>query len=299
MAELPAEVRERTDKLDAVGNTTAAIGKGFAIASAALTALALFSAFMQVANVTAIDVSKPKVMAGLLVGGMLPFVFSALSMNAVGRAAMSMIEEVRRQFKDIPELKEALEIMRKYDADISKANAKDRAIFDAADGKADYEKCVEISTKASIKEMVLPGLLAILVPVAVGLLGGAEMLGGTLAGVTTCGILMAIFQSNAGGAWDNAKKMIESDGRKGSDAHKAAVVGDTVGDPFKDTSGPSLNILLKLMSVVALVIAPTVAINGDAMGEKIEKPEHTISIEAEKKSEIADKSIRYEEVVKK
>lgn len=299
MAELPAEVRERTDKLDAVGNTTAAIGKGFAIASAALTALALFSAFMQVANVTAIDVSKPKVMAGLLVGGMLPFVFSALSMNAVGRAAMSMIEEVRRQFKDIPELKAALEIMRKYDADISKANAKDRAIFDAADGKADYEKCVEISTKASIKEMVLPGLLAILVPVAVGLLGGAEMLGGTLAGVTTCGILMAIFQSNAGGAWDNAKKMIESDGRKGSDAHKAAVVGDTVGDPFKDTSGPSLNILLKLMSVVALVIAPTVAINGDAMGEKIEKPEHTISIEAEKKSEMADNGIRYEEVVKK
>ncbi|MGB2435161.1 MAG: sodium-translocating pyrophosphatase, partial [Flavobacteriaceae bacterium] len=299
MAELPAEVRERTDKLDAVGNTTAAIGKGFAIASAALTALALFSAFMQVANVTAIDVSKPKVMAGLLVGGMLPFVFSALSMNAVGRAAMSMIEEVRRQFKDIPELKAALEIMRKYDADISKANAKDRAIFDAADGKADYEKCVEISTKASIKEMVMPGLLAILVPVAVGLLGGAEMLGGLLAGVTTCGILMAIFQSNAGGAWDNAKKMIESDGRKGSDAHKAAVVGDTVGDPFKDTSGPSLNILLKLMSVVALVIAPTVAIDGDAMGEKIEKPEHTINIEAEKESDIADNSIRYEEVVKK
>ena len=299
MAELPAEVRERTDKLDAVGNTTAAIGKGFAIASAALTALALFSAFMQVANVTAIDVSKPKVMAGLLVGGMLPFVFSALSMNAVGRAAMSMIEEVRRQFKDIPELKAALEIMRKYDADISKANAKDRAIFDAADGKADYEKCVEISTKASIKEMVLPGLLAILVPVAVGLLGGAEMLGGLLAGVTTCGILMAIFQSNAGGAWDNAKKMIESDGRKGSDAHKAAVVGDTVGDPFKDTSGPSLNILLKLMSVVALVIAPTIAINGDAMGEKIEKPEHTISIQADKKSEMADNSIRYEKVFKK
>ena len=237
MAELPAEVRERTDKLDAVGNTTAAIGKGFAIASAALTALALFSAFMQVANVTAIDVSKPRVMAGLLVGGMLPFVFSALSMNAVGRAAMSMIEEVRRQFKDIPELKAALEIMRKYDADISKANAKDRAVFDAADGKADYEKCVEISTKASIKEMVMPGLLAILVPVTIGFLGGAEMLGGLLAGVTTCGILMAIFQSNAGGAWDNAKKMIESDGRKGSDAHKAAVVGDTVGDPFKIPQG--------------------------------------------------------------
>jgi K(+)-stimulated pyrophosphate-energized sodium pump len=278
MAELPAEVRERTDKLDAVGNTTAAIGKGFAIASAALTALALFSAFMQVANVTAIDVSKPKVMAGLLVGGMLPFVFSALSMNAVGRAAMSMIEEVRRQFKDIPELKAALEIMRKYDADISKANKKDRAIFDAADGKADYEKCVEISTKASIKEMVAPGLLAIVVPVAVGLIGGAEMLGGLLAGVTTCGILMAIFQSNAGGAWDNAKKMIESDGRKGSDAHKAAVVGDTVGDPFKDTSGPSLNILLKLMSVVALVIAPTVAIEDTSMVDQTGQSQNIINI---------------------
>ena len=299
MAELPAEVRERTDKLDAVGNTTAAIGKGFAIASAALTALALFSAFMQVANVTAIDVSKPKVMAGLLVGGMLPFVFSALSMNAVGRAAMSMIEEVRRQFKDIPELKAALEIMRKYDADISKANKNDRAIFDAADGKADYEKCVEISTKASIKEMVMPGLLAILVPVAVGLLGGAEMLGGLLAGVTTCGILMAIFQSNAGGAWDNAKKMIETDGKKGSEAHKAAVVGDTVGDPFKDTSGPSLNILLKLMSVVALVIAPTVALEVDSTGEKVEKIEHTITLEEEKESDIADNTILYEDVVKK
>ena len=299
MAELPAEVRERTDKLDAVGNTTAAIGKGFAIASAALTALALFSAFMQVANVTAIDVSKPKVMAGLLVGGMLPFVFSALSMNAVGRAAMSMIEEVRRQFKDIPELKAALEIMRKYDADISKANKEDRAIFDAADGKANYEKCVEISTKASIKEMVMPGFLAILVPVAVGLFGGAEMLGGLLAGVTTCGILMAIFQSNAGGAWDNAKKMIETDGKKGSEAHKAAVVGDTVGDPFKDTSGPSLNILLKLMSVVALVIAPTVALEVDSTVEKVEKIEHTITLEEEKESDIADNSILYEDVVKK
>ena len=299
MAELPPEVRERTDKLDAVGNTTAAIGKGFAIASAALTALALFSAFMQVANVTAIDVSKPKVMAGLLVGGMLPFVFSALSMNAVGRAAMSMIEEVRRQFKEIPELKAALEVMRKYEADISKATEKDRAIFDAADGKADYEKCVEISTKASIREMVMPGLLAILVPVTVGLLGGAEMLGGLLAGVTTCGILMAIFQSNAGGAWDNAKKMIESDGRKGSDAHKASVVGDTVGDPFKDTSGPSLNILLKLMSVVALVIAPTVAINVDDIGDKIDKPENLIQVKSEKVTEITDNIIRYEEVVKK
>jgi len=267
MAELPSEVRERTDKLDAVGNTTAAIGKGFAIASAALTALALFAAFMQTANVTAIDVSKPKIMAGLLIGGMLPFVFSALSMNAVGRAAMSMIEEVRRQFHSIPELEAALNVMRKYDSDMSKASEADRKIFDAADGKAEYDKCVEISTKASIKEMVLPGLLAIAVPVAIGFMpgAGAEMLGGLLAGVTTAGVLMAIFQSNAGGAWDNAKKMIEEQGRKGTDAHKAAVVGDTVGDPFKDTSGPSLNILLKLISVVALVIAPSIAISSESM----------------------------------
>ncbi len=261
MAELPKEVRERTDKLDAVGNTTAAIGKGFAIASAALTALALFAAFMKTANVTAIDVSRPNIMAGLLIGAMLPFVFSALSMNAVGRAAMAMIEEVRRQFRDIPALHAALEVMRKYDSDMTKASAEDRKIFDAADGVAEYDKCVEISTTASIKEMVLPGLLAIAVPVLIGFIGGAEMLGGLLAGVTSAGVLMAIFQSNAGGAWDNAKKMIEEQGRKGTDAHKAAVVGDTVGDPFKDTSGPSLNILLKLMSVVALVIAPSIALD--------------------------------------
>lgn len=265
MAELPKEVRERTDKLDAVGNTTAAIGKGFAIASAALTALALFAAFMHTANVKAIDVSQPDIMAGLLVGGMLPFVFSALSMNAVGRAAMAMIEEVRRQFRDIPQLKAALEVMRKYNSDMSKASEEDRKIFDAADGVAEYDKCVAISTKASIKEMVLPGLLAIAVPVAVGFIGGAEMLGGLLAGVTTSGVLMAIFQSNAGGAWDNAKKTIEEQGRKGTDAHKAAVVGDTVGDPFKDTSGPSLNILLKLMSVVALVIAPSIALSSEVV----------------------------------
>jgi len=265
MAELPKQVRERTDQLDAVGNTTAAIGKGFAIASAALTALALFAAFMKTANVESIDVSRPDIMAGLLIGGMLPFVFSALSMKAVGRAAMAMIEEVRRQFKDIPQLHAALEIMRKYDSDMSKATAEDRKIFDEADGYAEYEKCVEISTEASIREMVLPGLLALLVPVAVGFIGGAQMLGGLLAGVTTSGVLMAIFQSNAGGAWDNAKKMIEADGRKGTAAHKAAVVGDTVGDPFKDTSGPSLNILLKLMSVVALVIAPSIALDVDQM----------------------------------
>ena len=270
MAELDPEVRERTDKLDAVGNTTAAIGKGFAIASAALTALALFAAFMKTAGVVAIDVSQPKIMAGLLVGGMLPFVFSALSMNAVGRAAMAMIEEVRRQFRDIPALRAALDVMIKYDSDMSKASAADRKIFDAADGVAEYDKCVAISTKASIKEMVLPGVLAIVVPVAVGFIGGAEMLGGLLAGVTTCGVLMAIFQSNAGGAWDNAKKMIEEQGRKGTDAHKAAVVGDTVGDPFKDTSGPSLNILLKLMSVVALVIAPSIAIDGAAVTAYVE-----------------------------
>jgi K(+)-stimulated pyrophosphate-energized sodium pump len=266
MAELPKEVRQRTDKLDAVGNTTAAIGKGFAIASAALTALALFAAYMATANISAIDVSKPEIMAGLLVGGMLPFVFSALSMKAVGRAAMAMIEEVRRQFNDIPELKAALVVMRKYDSDMSKATEEDRKIFDAADGFPEYDKCVEISTEASIREMVLPGLLALVVPVAIGYIGGAEMLGGLLAGVTTCGVLMAIFQSNAGGAWDNAKKMIEEQGRKGSEAHKAAVVGDTVGDPFKDTSGPSLNILLKLMSVVALVIAPSIALEKSDIG---------------------------------
>ena len=264
MADLPKEVRQRTDKLDAVGNTTAAIGKGFAIGSAALTALALFAAFMTTAGITSINIADPQVMAGLLVGGMLPFLFSALSMNAVGRAAMDMIQEVRRQFKSIPELTNALAVMRKNDEkDYNDWSEADQKTFDAADGKAEYGKCVEISTQASIREMILPGLIAVLSPVAVGFGGGAEMLGGLLAGVTVCGVLMAIFQSNAGGAWDNAKKMfeegVEINGEmhyKGSDAHKAAVVGDTVGDPFKDTSGPSLNILLKLMSVVALVIAP-------------------------------------------
>lgn len=264
MAELPKEVRQRTDKLDAVGNTTAAIGKGFAIGSAALTALALFAAFMTTAKLNVIDVSKPIVMAGLLLGGMLPFLFSALSMGAVGRAAMDMIKEVRRQFADIPELKAALSVMRNNDGkEKSEWSAADVATFEAASGKAEYSKCVEISTKASIREMVLPGVIAVASPMLIGFGGGAEMLGGLLAGVTVTGVLMAIFQSNAGGAWDNAKKMfeegVEIDGvmqYKGSYAHKAAVVGDTVGDPFKDTSGPSLNILLKLMSVVALVIAP-------------------------------------------
>jgi len=264
MADLPKEVRQKTDKLDAVGNTTAAIGKGFAIGSAALTALALFAAFMATAGISQIDVAKPTVMAGLLLGAMLPFLFSALSMNAVGRAAMDMIQEVRRQFADIPELKAALAVMKKNDgSDYKTWNDADKATFDAADGKAEYGKCVEISTKASIREMVLPGVLAIASPVFIGFVGGAEMLGGLLAGVTSCGVLMAIFQSNAGGAWDNAKKMfeegVEINGKmyyKGSEPHKATVVGDTVGDPFKDTSGPSLNILLKLISVVALVLAP-------------------------------------------
>ncbi len=297
MAELDPEVRERTDKLDAVGNTTAAIGKGFAIASAALTALALFAAFMKTAGVTSIDVSQPDIMAGLLIGGMLPFVFSALSMNAVGRAAMAMIEEVRRQFRDIPQLKAALEVMRAVDSDMSKATDAQRATFDAADGVAEYDKCVAISTKASIKEMVLPGLLAIAVPVAIGFIGGAEMLGGLLAGVTTAGVLMAIFQSNAGGAWDNAKKTIESEGRKGSDAHKAAVVGDTVGDPFKDTSGPSLNILLKLMSVVALVIAPSLVSPSSSDELSMLKADGTtisITTDGMKESRLVEKQVKVE-----
>ena len=265
MADLPSEVRERTDKLDAVGNTTAAIGKGFAIGSAALTALALFAAFMVQTGIKTIDISNPMVMAGLFVGGMLPFLFSSMAMGAVGRAAMAMIEEVRRQFNDIPELSAALAVMNKY-GDDDEWSDEDRAVFDAADGKAEYSKCVSISTQSAIREMIVPGLLAILTPVGVGFLFGPEILGGLLAGVTVSGVLMAIFQSNAGGAWDNAKKMVEEGVEvageaygKGSDVHKATVVGDTVGDPFKDTSGPSLNILIKLMSVVSLVIAPLIA----------------------------------------
>ena len=264
MAELDKEVRQRTDKLDAVGNTTAAIGKGFAIGSAALTALALFAAFMTAAGIDTINIANPQVMAGLLLGGMLPFLFSSLAMGAVGRAAMDMIQEVRRQFKTIPELTAALNVMRKNEGtEMKDWSSEDQDTFRAADGKAEYSKCVEISTKASIREMVIPGLVAVASPVVTGFAGGAEMLGGLLAGVTVTGVLMAIFQSNAGGAWDNAKKMFEEgvdiQGEKyykGSEPHKAAVVGDTVGDPFKDTSGPALNILLKLMSVVALVIAP-------------------------------------------
>ncbi len=232
MGKLDPKVRERTDKLDAVGNTTAAIGKGFAIGSAALTALALFSAFMKVSGIESIDVSQPMIMAGLLIGAMMPFLFSSFAMKAVGEAAFDMIEEVRRQFREIEGLKEGK-------------------------ARADFARCVDISTSAAIKRMILPGLIAVIVPVLFGFLN-VEMLGGLLAGVTASGVMLAIFQANAGGSWDNAKKYIEggAHGGKGSDAHKAAVTGDTVGDPFKDTSGPSLNILIKLMSVVSLVLAP-------------------------------------------
>ncbi|KXK39798.1 MAG: sodium-translocating pyrophosphatase [Saprospiraceae bacterium] len=242
MSDLPKEVRERTDILDAVGNTTAATGKGFAIASAALTSLALFAAFVGISGITAIDIYKANVLAGLFVGAMIPFIFSALAIAAVGRAAMKMVEEVRRQFREI------------------------KGIMDGT-GTPEYDKCVAISTDASIREMVAPGLIALVVPVIVGFLFGPEVLGGLLAGVTVSGVLMGIFQNNAGGAWDNAKKSfekgVEINGQmyyKGSEPHKAAVTGDTVGDPFKDTSGPSMNILIKLMSIVSLVIAPHIAI---------------------------------------
>jgi len=287
MSELPEEVRARTDNLDAVGNTTAAIGKGFAIGSAALTALALFAAYMGVAGIDNIDISNPNVMACLFVGAMLPFLFSAMAIEAVGRAAADMIKEVQRQFKNIPELKAALAKMKENgDKPVEEWSEEDRKVYEAADGKAEYANCVSISTTAAIREMVKPGLLAVLTPVAVGFgfkyaMGGdgqsaAMALGGLLAGVTVSGVLLALFQANSGGAWDNAKKMfeegdgVEVDGvyhKKGSEAHKAGVVGDTVGDPLKDTSGPSLNILLKLMSVIALVIAPLlVADIGDGKG---------------------------------
>jgi len=242
MSGLPKEVRQRTDVLDAVGNTTAATGKGFAIASAALTSLALFAAFMGTANIQHIDISNARVLGGLFVGAMIPFIFSSLAISAVGRAAMAMVQEVRRQFREIPGIMEGT-------------------------GKPEYERCVAISTQAAIREMIAPGAIALLAPVIVGFTMGPEVLGGMLAGVTVSGVLMAMFQSNAGGAWDNAKKSfekgVEIEGQtvfKGSDAHKAAVTGDTVGDPFKDTSGPSMNILIKLMSIVSLVIAPHIAV---------------------------------------
>jgi K(+)-stimulated pyrophosphate-energized sodium pump len=253
MSGLPKEVRERTDILDAVGNTTAAAGKGFAIASAALTALALFAAYVGIAGISSIDIYKADVLSGLFVGAMIPFIFSSLAIAAVGRAAMDMVNEVRRQFREIPGIME-------YKA------------------KPEYEKCVEISTQASLREMVAPGAIALLTPIIVGFAFGPEVLGGTLAGITVSGVLMGIFQNNAGGAWDNAKKSFEKgvmiDGEmqyKGSEAHKASVTGDTVGDPFKDTSGPSMNILIKLTSIVALVIAPHISEGDRHTQAKVEK----------------------------
>jgi K(+)-stimulated pyrophosphate-energized sodium pump len=242
MSELPADVREKTDVLDAVGNTTAATGKGFAIASAALTSLALFAAFVGIAKIDGIDIYRADVLAGLFIGGMIPFIFSSLAITAVGKAAMAMVEEVRRQFREIPGIMEGK-------------------------AKPEYEKCVAISTQASIRKMMLPGAIALIAPLVIGFAFGPEVLGGFLAGATVSGVLMGMFQNNAGGAWDNAKKSFEKGVKingeiyyKKSEPHKASVTGDTVGDPFKDTSGPSMNILIKLMSIVALVIAPTLAV---------------------------------------
>ncbi len=263
MSRLPKEVRERTDILDAVGNTTAATGKGFAIASAALTALALFAAYVGLAGIDSIDIYKADVLAGLFVGGMIPFIFSSLAIAAVGRAAMAMVQEVRRQFKEIPGIMEYEET-------------------------PEYDKCVAISTQASLREMMLPGAIALVTPVLVGFIFGPEVLGGLLAGVTVSGVLMGMFQNNAGGAWDNAKKSFEAgvevNGEmqyKGSEAHKASVTGDTVGDPFKDTSGPSMNILIKLMSIVALIIAPHISLKGHSP-----KAELTPAVTAERTVEV-------------
>lgn len=274
MTELPKEVREKTDQLDAVGNTTAASGKGFAIASAALTALALFAAFVGLAGIDSIDIYKADVLAGLFVGGMIPFIFSSLAISAVGRAAMDMVNEVRRQFKEIPGIME------------KKA-------------KPEYEKCVEISTKASLREMLLPGSLALVVPTLVGVFFGPEVLGGLLAGITVTGVLMGMFQNNAGGAWDNAKKSfekgVEINGKmeyKGSDAHKASVTGDTVGDPFKDTSGPSMNILIKLTSIVALIIAPHISEKPHELGYEKENVNKETKISVIQNIEIKEAEIK-------
>jgi K(+)-stimulated pyrophosphate-energized sodium pump len=278
MAGLPKEVRGRTDNLDAVGNTTAAAGKGFAIASAALTALALFAAFVGIAGIDSIDIFKAPVLAMLFIGAMIPFIFSSLAIAAVGRAAMEMVTEVRRQFREIPGIMEGT-------------------------AKPEYDKCVDISTKASIKEMMLPGAIALVTPILIGFgfkdvfpdASSAEMLGGLLAGTTVSGVLMGMFQNNAGGAWDNAKKSFEAgveiDGKmeyKGSEAHKASVTGDTVGDPFKDTSGPSMNILIKLMSIISLIIAPHISVGAHHV--EVEVEENTIEVvETEETSEtVAD-----------
>lgn len=283
MSGLPKEVRQRTDHLDAIGNTTAATGKGFAIASAALTALALFAAYVGLAGINSIDIYKAEVLAMLFVGGMIPFIFSSLAISAVGRAAMAMVKEVRRQFREIPGIMEGK-------------------------GKPEYEKCVNISTAASLREMIAPGALALLAPVIAGFLFGPEALGGLLAGITVSGVLMGMFQNNAGGAWDNAKKSfekgVEIDGKmeyKGSDAHKASVTGDTVGDPFKDTSGPSMNILIKLTSIVALIIAPHIAVpHGEVKTEEVHinlSLEEEVSAGIEESSTSIDISIKDSAVV--
>jgi K(+)-stimulated pyrophosphate-energized sodium pump len=258
MSDLEPHVRERTDILDSVGNTTAAVGKGFAIASAALTALALFAAYVTFTGIDGINIFKADVLAMLFVGGMIPVVFSAMAMKSVGKAAMEMVQEVRRQFREIPGIMEGT-------------------------GTPEYAKCVDISTKAALKEMILPGLLTIITPVVIGLAFGAEPLGGYMAGVCVSGVMWAIFQNNAGGAWDNAKKSFEAgviiNGEmtyKGSDAHKAAVTGDTVGDPFKDTSGPSMNILIKLTCLVGLVIAPILGNHGTGTEEAMNTSEEMI-----------------------
>jgi K(+)-stimulated pyrophosphate-energized sodium pump len=274
MSELPKEVREKTDILDAVGNTTAATGKGFAIASAALTALALFAAFVGIAGIRGIDIYKADVLACLFVGGMIPFIFSSLAIRAVGQAAMAMVEEVRRQFRSIPGIMEGT-------------------------GKPEYDKCVAISTEASIKKMMLPGAIALTSPLIIGFIFGPEALGGFLAGATVSGVLMGMFQNNAGGAWDNAKKSFEKgvdiNGEmhyKKSEPHKASVTGDTVGDPFKDTSGPSMNILIKLMSIVSLVIAPTLAsLHGSKQDNRSSSAASTIERSMELKSDKTIKSI--------
>ncbi len=261
MSRLGRDVRARTDKLDAVGNTTAAIGKGFAIGSAALTALALTAAYItKMQGKVDMDAANPYVLVGLLLGCMLPFRFSAMAMVAVGKAAQDMIQEVRRQFRDIPELRPALAAAQKAESEDREPNAEEQAIIRAADGKAEYAQCIDISTAAAIKKMVAPGLMALIAPLVVGLYS-PDMLGGLLVGVTISGVCLAIFQSNAGGAWDNSKKQVKEEGHAVygeayEQMHKATVTGDTVGDPFKDTSGPSLNILIKLISVVAMILAP-------------------------------------------